>query len=84
MAKKVTTLDKYIVTAKSKSVIRNGLRELRKFIDKDGDALEVRIAYAMECAILWVLEDTKDWGTLVDEAIDEARIYRDVDSKRIK
>lgn len=73
---------KYITTFKSRKVIEKELRRLRKFIDENNDPLEVRIAYSMECAVWWMIKETKDWGTLVEEAKDGARLYREFDTKK--
>ena len=73
-----------MTTVKSRGAITKELLGLRKFINKDDNILETRIAYAMECAIRWMIEDTKEWGTLVDEAKDNARLYLEFDTKRKK
>lgn len=63
---------------KSQSTIKKHLRGLRKLIyDPDTDPLTMRIAYAMETAVRWATEDTVGWCGLVEEAKDEARIYRE-------
>jgi hypothetical protein len=65
-------------TSKSTRTIKKNLRELRKLIDETfvSDPLTSRIAYAMECAVRWVLEDTKDWPSLAQEAREQAEIAR--------
>jgi hypothetical protein len=49
---------------KSKSYIRKNLRELRNIIDNSKDPLEVSLAYEMECAVRWAVEDTVGWPSL--------------------
>ena len=78
------TKNNHITTSKTRGVIQDELRGLRKFIKMDKDPLETRIAYAMECAVRWMIEDTNDLWTLVDEAKDNARLYNEFDLKRSK
>ena len=64
-------------THKSERTIKKELRDLRKFIDSGkGDPLAIRIAYAVETAMRWVLEDTVGWKTPVEDSKDNAEIYK--------
>ncbi len=49
----------------SKRNVLKHLRELRKLIDTSKDPIETRIAYAMEMAVRWTIEDTDSWEDML-------------------
>lgn len=54
-----------------------GVKSLRALIDEpETDDLTKRIAYAMETAVRWVMEETVGWETLDQEAVHESQIAR--------
>src|SRR5262245_5727125 len=61
---------------KSPVTIKRNLRQLRKEIIDSDDIIASRIAYAMECAVRWVTEETVGWGTLATNARAEADLLR--------
>ena len=61
---------------KSKRTIKRNLRELRKLIDTSEDVLLSRIAYAIETAVRWTIEDTTNWEGLCDQAKSEADLLK--------
>ena len=61
---------------KSKRTHQRHLRELRQLIESTTDPVEMRVAYAMEQAVRWAIENTRGWPSLRQEAIDEAYILR--------
>ena len=63
-------------TMKSKSTIDRRLKELRTLIDTSKDCYEVRIAYAMECAIRWATLKTTAWEKPVDTAKSLAKFLK--------
>lgn len=65
---------KKLTTAKSAAHIHREMKRLRKFIEADGmgDPVAKRIAYSIETALRWALEDTVGWPGLVEEAKDNA------------
>lgn len=58
------------------STIHRRLKELRTLIDTSEDPVEQRIAYAMEMAIRWTVEDTEGWPTPANEARELAYLLR--------
>lgn len=49
---------------KSDSTVRKHLKALRRdCIEQEHDVVLSRVAYAIECAILWSREDTVRWDT---------------------
>lgn len=61
----------------TKTEIKRCLKELREVIDNNHDLCVQRIAYGMETAIRWVIEDTKDWPALAAEAKVLAKMLRE-------
>ena len=61
---------------KSNLTIKKQLKELRELIYTSENPLETRIAYAMETAVRWVVEETVGWEGLKDQAISEAAILK--------
>jgi len=59
----------------AKSTIRKHLRQLRHVIETSTDPVETRVAYVMECAVRWAIEDT-DWPGLADDAKRTADLIR--------
>lgn len=58
-------------------MIKRHLQRLRKeVIEQDDDLIAARIAYAMETAIRWTLEDTVGWPSLTEQARGEADFLR--------
>ena len=68
-----------MVKKPSDQTIRKNLRALRQVIETEQDPIVVRIAYAMEQAVRWAVEET-DWSKhprmLGGEAYAEADILR--------
>lgn len=60
----------------SQRSIQKALKDLRRLIDASKDPVEMRIAYAMECAIRWATEDTTGWDTPAKDAVMLARMLR--------
>lgn len=60
----------------SQRTIKRRLKELRALIDTSNDPAVTRIAYGMECAIIWATEDTVGWGSPVTAAKELAEILR--------
>ena len=60
----------------SQRTIKRHLKDLRALIDANDDPCGHRIAYGMETAIRWVVEDTTGWGKMSDEAVILANILR--------
>jgi hypothetical protein len=59
----------------TKKKIRAEIARLRKFIDKPGsDPKATRIAYAIETALIWSIDETFDWSDMVQEAKANARL----------
>lgn len=65
----------------NKKQIRDQLRKLRTFINaEDGDEIAKRIAYEIECAVRWTLEDTDEWPSFVEMATSAADLIEaDID-----
>lgn len=61
---------------KSTSTIRKHLKKLRELIDSSKDPIEKRVAYAMEQAVRWAIEDTAGWSGLAQEAKEEAGVLK--------
>ena len=59
---------------KAQSTIRRNLKELRAIIETSNNPIETRIAYAMEQAVRWAVEDTRGWPSLAKDAKDNADI----------
>lgn len=53
----------------SQRTIKRRLKELRTLIDTSKDPCVTRIAYGMECAIRWAIEDTSGWPSPEEEAL---------------
>lgn len=68
----------------SKAKTRREIKRLRKFIDTSKDDIAVRIAYAMEEALRWSIEETVGWGTPLKMAMDNAEILKNVELKNQK
>ena len=47
----------------SQRTIKKCIKELRVLIDISKDPAVTKIAYGMECALRWVIEDTVGWET---------------------
>jgi hypothetical protein len=62
-----------LVTAKSEASIKQALKGLRRIVESSDDASEKRIAYAVEQAIRWVIEDTVDWNSPEEDVPIEAK-----------
>jgi hypothetical protein len=60
----------------SKRTINKRLKGLRELIDSSRDPVVVRIAYAMETAIIWATHDTHGWNSPAQDAIELATILR--------
>lgn len=60
----------------SREIINKRLAELRALIESDQDMFAARIAQAMETAIIWATEHTKDWKPPAKDALDYARLLR--------
>lgn len=57
------------MSKKSSYTVKKHLKKLRELIDeKNTDFILKCIAYEMETAIVWAIEDTKNWGGLVEQA----------------
>lgn len=59
-----------------KTDIRRALKELRALIDDSSDPCVQRIAYGMETAIRWSIEDTVGWPKPAKEAKLLAKMLR--------
>lgn len=61
----------------SKRKIKSEIRKLRVVIDNsDGDEVLARIAYAVETALRWSIEDTTGWLPTSAEVFEEAHILK--------
>lgn len=49
------------MSTRTKKQVNAAMRKLRREVIDSDDLIASRIAYAMECAVRWVTEDT-DWG----------------------
>lgn len=62
---------------KSKAVVNRELRRLRKAIDgTELSIAERRIAYAIECAILWATTETVGWSRPLETAKENAECLK--------
>jgi len=61
----------------SKRKIQNEIRKLRIIID-NSDEITSRIAYAVETALRWSVEDTEGWQPPSADVFDEAHILKTV------
>jgi hypothetical protein len=61
---------------KAPSTVRRHLKGLRDIVETSKDPIEIRIAYAMEQAVRWAVEDTSGWPSLADEARANTQILR--------
>lgn len=65
---------KRITTHKSERTIQRAMKELRHFIDHGGGSEpETRVAYIVECALVWALEETKGFDNPLQEVQAQAR-----------
>lgn len=61
----------------TKEQIRSEITKLRVIIDNSGnDDVLARIAYAVETALRWSIENTEDWETPSQDVFEEARILK--------
>ena len=65
----------------TKAKTRREIRRLRKFIDTSKDDIAVRIAYAIEEALIWATKETIGWGTPLKIAKENAEILKKVELK---
>jgi len=67
----------------SKEKIESEIKKLRSYIDKKNDSkneldvIGVRIAYTVETALRWSIEDTVDWKTPLEEVLENTNILLD-------
>jgi hypothetical protein len=63
----------------SRKKIRSEIKKLRKYIDDSKgktlqNIVEMRIAYAVETALRWSIEDTDGWGGRLEDVLENANI----------
>jgi hypothetical protein len=56
--------------------VKRSVAALRKLIDSSPDPVVCRIAYAVETALRWSIEDTTRWPRPEKEVLEEADILR--------
>lgn len=61
---------------KSLRTIKKNLKELRELIDTSPDIFEHRMAYTIETALRWAIEDTVGWPDMIQEAKDAAWLLK--------
>jgi hypothetical protein len=65
------------VSVPSQRTIKRSLKDLRAMIDSSEDPAVTRIAYGMECAIVWATSDTVGWEPPAKVAQDLAKMLRE-------
>ena len=60
----------------SEKRLKTEVKALRALIDNTKDPITSLIAYGMECAIRWAVEDTKGWGVPSKDALILADMLR--------
>lgn len=62
----------------TKKTIEKEIKKLRVIIDSNPDPVVTRIAYAVETALRWSVEDTVDWKTPSEDVVMEADLLKKV------
>mgnify|MGYP001569977791 CR=1 FL=1 len=57
--------------------IKKSIGELRKIVDTSKDPIEIRIAYAVENALRWSIEDTVGWEPPEEDVLRETELCRE-------
>jgi hypothetical protein len=60
----------------SKRTIEGEIRKLRAIVETNSDPAIRRIAYAIETALRWSIEDTKGWERPSEDVYSEAEILK--------
>jgi hypothetical protein len=60
----------------SRRTIESEIKKLRAIIKSDDDPVVTRIAYAVENALRWSIEDTKDWKKPSEDVFGEAQYLK--------
>ena len=61
---------------KAESTIKRQIGELRKYAETDGDPIGARIAWCVEHALRWAIEDVKGWPNRVVDVQETANLIR--------
>jgi hypothetical protein len=61
----------------SKKMIESEISKLRAIVEVDGDPVLTRIAYAVENALRWAIEDTVGWQKPSQDVFEEAHLLHD-------
>ena len=57
--------------------IRNEIARLREFIDTSDDKVATRVAYEVEQALRWSIEDTEDWPKPLDSLFETVSLLKE-------
>jgi hypothetical protein len=60
----------------SKRMIESEIKKLRVIVERGDDPVVTRIAYAVENALRWSIEDTKGWKKPSEDVWDEAEYLK--------
>ena len=60
----------------SKRTIESEIKKLRAIVESNGDPVVTRIAYAVETALRWSIEDTKGWEKPSEDVFKDAALLK--------